>query len=66
MVKGLLAQLTRLVLKSALEGEITEHLGNDMHEIGGSSDGDVRNGTRQKTVAGQGQPGRDRRAQGSC
>ncbi len=47
---GLLAELTRLVLESALEGEITDHLGYDKHERGGSTDGNARNGTRSKTV----------------
>jgi len=41
---GLLAELTRLVLESALEGEITDHLGYDKHEKGGSVDGNARNG----------------------
>ena len=47
---GLLAELTRLVLESALEGEITDHLGYDKHERGGSVDGNARSGTRSKTV----------------
>lgn len=47
---GLLAELTRLVLESALEGEITDHLGYDKHERGGAVDGNARNGTRSKTV----------------
>jgi len=47
---GLLAELTRLVLESALEGEITDHLGYDKHEKGGSTDGNARNGVRAKTV----------------
>ena len=47
---GLLAELTRLVLESALEGEITDHLGYDKHTKGGSSDGNARNGTRAKMV----------------
>jgi len=47
---GLLAELTRLVLESALEGEITDNLGYDKHERGGSPEGNVRNGTRAKTV----------------
>ena len=47
---GLLAELTRLVLESALEGEITDHLGYDKHERGGSADGNARNGVRSKTV----------------
>ncbi len=47
---GLLAELTRLVLESALEGEITDHLGYDKHSKGGSADGNARNGTRATTV----------------
>ena len=47
---GLLGQLTKLVLESALEGEITDHLGYEPHERGGSTDGNSRNGTRSKTV----------------
>lgn len=46
---GLLAQLTKLVLESALQGELTAHLGYDKHERveGGVN---ARNGTRTKTV----------------
>jgi transposase-like protein len=47
---GLLAELTRLVVESALEGEITDHLGYDKHTKGGSEDGNARNGKRPKTV----------------
>ncbi|TQS04162.1 IS256 family transposase [Microbispora hainanensis] len=47
---GLLGRLTKLVLESALEGEITDHLGYDKHERGGSQTGNARNGTRTKTV----------------
>jgi len=47
---GLLSQLTKLVVESALEGEITDHLGYERHERGGSVDGNARNGTRSKTV----------------
>ncbi|GAB3910493.1 IS256 family transposase [Microbispora bryophytorum] len=47
---GLLGRLTKLVLESALEGEITDHLGYDKHERGGSHAGNARNGTRTKTV----------------
>ncbi|PFG43799.1 transposase-like protein [Isoptericola jiangsuensis] len=53
---GLLAQLTKLVLESALEGEITAHLGYDKHEKGASRDGNARNGTRAKTVLTKGGP----------
>ncbi|WP_130416687.1 IS256 family transposase [Xylanimonas ulmi] len=45
---GLLASLTRQVLQTALEAEMTEHLG---HEHGGVPAGtNMRNGTRAKTV----------------
>ncbi|WP_055477452.1 IS256 family transposase, partial [Sphaerimonospora mesophila] len=47
---GLLGRLTKLVLESALEGEITDHLGYDKHERGASQMGNARNGTRTKTV----------------
>ena len=46
---GLLGRLTKLVLESALEGEITEHLGYDKHERAGSAT-NARNGSRTKTV----------------
>ncbi|MCH6471214.1 IS256 family transposase [Sinomonas terrae] len=45
---GLLAGLTKSVLETALEAEITEHLGHERH---GAAEGtNVRNGTRSKTV----------------
>jgi putative transposase len=47
---GLLKQLTKTVLETALTQELTEHLG---HEKNGQPDpdtGDVRNGTRPKAV----------------
>ncbi|MCW2860548.1 MAG: transposase mutator type [Actinoallomurus sp.] len=47
---GLLQQLTKRVLESALEGEITDHLGYDKHEVAGKNSGNSRNGTRAKTV----------------
>ena len=47
---GLLQQLTKRVLESALEGEITDHLGYDKHDAGGRGSGNSRNGTRSKTV----------------
>lgn len=53
---GLLAQLTKLVVESALEGELTAHLSYDKHERGGSSDGNARNGTRSKTVLSKAGP----------
>lgn len=47
---GLLGRLTKLVLESALEGEITDHLGHDKHERSGNEVGNTRNGSRSKTV----------------
>ncbi|MFE0731673.1 IS256 family transposase [Streptomyces antibioticus] len=47
---GLLQQLTKTVLESALEGEITDHLGYDKHDPAGRDGGNSRNGTRSKTV----------------
>lgn len=46
---GLLGQLTKMVLESALEGEITDHLGYDKHERAGDAT-NARNGSRTKTV----------------
>lgn len=47
---GLLQQLTKRVLESALEGEITDHLGYEKHDPAGKNNGNSRNGTRAKTV----------------
>jgi len=47
---GLLQQLTKRVLESALEGEITDHVGYDKHDAAGRGSGNSRNGTRAKTV----------------
>ncbi|SJM70619.1 Mobile element protein [Gulosibacter sp. 10] len=45
---GLLSQLTKNVLETALDAELAEHLG---HEPGGIPIGEnIRNGTRTKTV----------------
>ena len=45
---GLLKQLTKTVLETALDEELTEHLGHEKH--GPAETGNVRNGTRPKTV----------------
>lgn len=45
---GLLTGLTKQVLETALDVELTEHLGHDRHER--SAAGNVRNGGTQKTV----------------
>jgi putative transposase len=47
---GLLNQLTKNVLETALEAEMTEHLGHDKHYPRGRTGGNSRNGTRSKTV----------------
>lgn len=47
---GLLQLLTKRVLESALEGEITDHLGYEKHDPAGKNNGNSRNGTRTKTV----------------
>lgn len=46
----MLQQLTKRLLESALEGEITDHLGYDKHDPAGRGTGNSRNGTRSKTV----------------
>src|ERR1700755_2798010 len=54
---GLLQQLTKRVLESALEGEITDHLGYDKGDPAGKNGGDSRNGGRGKTGFAGGGPG---------
>jgi putative transposase len=47
---GLLAGLTKTLLESALEAEMTEHVGYEPHDPAGHHSGNSRNGTRTKTV----------------
>jgi putative transposase len=47
---GLLNQLTKNVLETALDAEMTEHLGYDKHDSAGRGSGNSRNGNRAKTV----------------
>ena len=47
---GLLTGLTKTVLETALEAELSEHLGYDKHDPAGRNRGNSRNGTRTKTV----------------
>jgi putative transposase len=47
---GLLTRLTKSVLETALEAEMTEHLGYDKHDPMGRNGANSRNGTRTKTV----------------
>jgi putative transposase len=47
---GLLKQLTKSVLETSLNEEMTEHLGYEKHDPAGAGTGNIRNGTRAKTV----------------
>jgi putative transposase len=47
---GLLKQLTKTVIESALAEEMTEHLGYEKHDPAGAGTGNIRNGARGKTV----------------
>src|SRR5829696_149835 len=47
---GLLAQLTKRLVESALEGELTDHLGYGKHDADGRDGRNSRNGRRSKTV----------------
>ncbi len=47
---GLLKQLTKTVLETSLNEEMTEHLGYEKRDPAGAGTGNIRNGTRPKTV----------------
>ena len=47
---GLLSQLTKVVVESALDGELDDHLGYGKHDPAGRDGGNSRNGKRGKTV----------------
>ena len=47
---GMLSGLTKSVVETALEEEMSDHLGYDRHEPAGRDGGNSRNGTRSKTV----------------
>jgi len=48
--EGLLKQLTKTVIEVALQEEMTDHLGYEKHDPPGAGTGNVRNGSRGKTV----------------
>jgi len=48
--EGLLKTITATVLEAALEEEMTEHLGHEKHRAPSGGAGNIRNGTRPKTV----------------
>ncbi|MCO4274800.1 IS256 family transposase [Pseudarthrobacter sp. HLT3-5] len=47
---GLLKQLTKTVIETALDEEMTEHLGYEKHDMAGKQTANSRNGVRPKTV----------------
>ena len=47
---GLLKHLTKRVVERATSAELTEHLGYDKHDPAGRDSGNIRNGTRPRTV----------------
>src|SRR5262245_3506441 len=47
---GLLKQLAKTVLETALNEEMTEHLGYEKHDPPDAGTSNIRNGTRSKTV----------------
>ena len=47
---GVLRALTKMVVETALEEELADHLGYDEHDPAGRNGGNSRNGTRRKTV----------------
>ena len=47
---GLLSDLTKRVLESMLESELTEHVGYERYDPAGHNSGNSRNGSRTKTV----------------
>lgn len=47
---GLLNQLTKTVLETALEAEMTAHVGYEKHDLVGRGTGKSRNGTPSKMV----------------
>jgi transposase-like protein len=46
----LLTRLTKVVIESAMEGEMDDHLGYGKHDPAGRNGGNSRNGSRPKTV----------------
>src|SRR4051812_50035269 len=48
---GLLTGLTKTVLETALDAELSEHLGYDKHDAAGRDGGEARHGTPPQTGA---------------
>lgn len=53
---GLLGELTKRVMESALEGELTDHVGYEAGDPTGRNGGNSRNGHRTKTVVTEAGP----------
>jgi putative transposase len=53
---GLLGRLTKVMLESALDGEMDAHLGYRRHDPAGDGSGNSRNGRRAKTVVTEAGP----------
>jgi putative transposase len=53
---GLLARLTKMVVESALEGEMEDHLGYARHVPAGRDGGNPCNGTRSKELQAEAGP----------
>ena len=53
---GLLGRLTKVMVESALEGEMDDHLGYGKHDPAGRNGGNSRNGTRSKTLVTEAGP----------
>src|SRR6478736_2229191 len=51
---GLLKQLTKVVIETALDQELTEHLGHEKNTPSGNEAGNVCNGSRPKKVLTEG------------
>src|SRR5574340_478427 len=47
---GLLGELTKMIIESAAEGELDDHLGYGKHDRAGRDGGNSRNGARTKQV----------------
>lgn len=53
---GLLGRLTKVVVESALEGEMDDHVGYGKYDPAGRNGGNSRNGTRLKTLVTEAGP----------
>jgi len=52
-VNELLKQLTKSVLERAMQGELTNHVGYEKHDVSGYGKGNSRNGVMRKKLSGE-------------